>query len=148
LKKFAFRLQKVLDVNRIHEKEKLGLLGKEQQVLEQEKQKLELFHRETENHINTVRAEQSQPFRVWTQNLNYSYTRRINGIVEFQTGQVENQLQMVETARLRYIEARKNTKTIEQLREKRYDEWLQDIGREETKQLDEFASRSYIGNEV
>jgi flagellar protein FliJ len=148
LKKFAFRLQKVLDVRHLHEKEKLGLLGREQKILETEEYKLDLFRRETETHITSVRIEQAQPFKVWSQNLNQSYMRRIKGVVEYQQGQVRNQMQMVETARIRYIEARRDTKTIEQIKEKRHEEWKQEIAREETIQLDEFASRSHAVKEA
>ena len=148
MKKFAFRLQKVLDVHKLHEREKLGMLGKEQNLLEMEKMKLELFRRETETHIDSVRAEQGQPFKIWSQNLNQSYSRRIRGIVEYQQGQVVRQHQAVENARTHYIEARRDTKKIEQIKEKRFDDWKKDFDREETNMLDEFASRSHEGNEV
>ena len=145
MKRFSFRLQKVLDLREAVERKKLGEFGSEQKKLEHEKDKLGLFCREEEIHVQAVRAEQVQPFRIWTQKANHQYLRRIERVIEFQEGQVQTQTRAVVSARLNYIEARRDTKTIEQLRTKKIQEWTIESSREEDKMLDEFAGRMHSG---
>jgi flagellar FliJ protein len=145
MKKFSFRLQKVLDLREAVERKKLGEFGSEQIRLDHEKEKLGLFCREEETHVQAVRTEQAQPFRVWTQKANHQYLKRIEWVIEFQEGQVQTQTRAVATARLNYIEARRDTRTIEQLRTQKLQEWTIESSREEDKMLDEFAGRMHSG---
>jgi flagellar protein FliJ len=141
MKRFAFRLQRVLDLRHAHEKQKLTELGLEQQRLDQERQKLQLFEQEKETQIADMRAARETPFSAWTQRISNHYTQRVARVVDFQTNRVHGQIQSVETARQRYLDARKDTRVMTRLKEKQLDEWQQDILREEGKILDEIGSR-------
>jgi flagellar FliJ protein len=141
MKKFAFRLQRVMDLRVAQEKVKLGQLGSEQQRLNQEIHKLDVFRGEQELQIREVQCERMEPFSVWAQTQNCRYLGRISRVIDFQHGRVQAQERSVESARLKYVEARKDTRVLEILREKKWDEWKLDRLREENKILDEVGSR-------
>jgi flagellar FliJ protein len=148
MKKFTFRLQKVLGLRHMQERDKLGKLGREQQTLEAEIVKLELFCRESDEHISAIKTEKEQPFRVWSESVNQNYLLRIRRVVEFQGTQVSRQEHAVSSARSSYIEARRDTKVVERLREKRREDWMREVSMEEGKALDEAAARVHMGDKI
>jgi flagellar export protein FliJ len=141
VKKFAFRLQRVLDIREAREKLKLAELGREQQRLLAEQQKLRLFETEKENQVSEIRQERSEPFKIWMQTTSQRYLQRVARVVEFQHGRVEEQNVAVVTARDHYVEARRETNVMERLREIKKDEWTHEGLLEEGKVLDEVGSR-------
>jgi len=148
MKKFAFRLQRVLKLREAHEKLRLGEFGFEQKRLLDEQSRLELFQGERELQIRDARSEQAQPFSVWSRWINGRYLERIGRVVEFQETRVQTQEQMVTVARNRYTEARRDTRILEMLREKKMDEWTRETLRDEAKTLDEVGSRKTDAEET
>jgi flagellar FliJ protein len=142
VKKFAFRLQRVLHLREIHEKLRLGEFGREQQVLMDEESRLKLFQGERESQISETRTVRAQPFSIWSQGINCRYLQRIGHVVEYQQTRVVTQEQAVEKARARYTEARRDTRVLEILREKKIDEWKRESLLDEAKVLDEVGSRT------
>jgi flagellar FliJ protein len=141
MKKFAFRLQRVLDLREAQEKVRLGQLGAEQQRLNQEMQKLDVFKGEQVLQLQEARTGRMAPFSVWSQSQDCRYLGRISRVIDYQTGRVNVQKQSVEIARVNYVEARKDTRVLETLREKKMDEWKLERLREEGNILDEVGSR-------
>jgi flagellar protein FliJ len=148
VKKFVFRLQRVLKLREAHEKQRLGEFGREQQRLMEEENKLKLFRTEREMQINEARAERTEPFSAWSQGVSHRYLLRIGNVVDFQQTRVQNQEQSVTRARLRYMDARRDTRILEILREKKTDEWRAESLSEEAKVLDEVGSRKAGGEET
>jgi len=68
-------------------------------------------------------------------------------VVEFQTARVEDQQRSVHQARDRYLDARRDTRILERLREKKREEWQVETLLEEGKVLDEVGSRKPSGEE-
>jgi flagellar export protein FliJ len=141
MKRFAFRLQKILDLRHAREKLKLADLGREQQRLLREQQKLTLFRDEEQSQMDDIRSDRGQPFSIWLQQANCRYLVRIGRVIEFQVGRVHEQTRSVETARGRYVEAHRDTQVLERLRDKRREEWTQETLHEEAVILDEIGSR-------
>lgn len=141
MKRFTFRLQRILELREAKENAALADLGREQQKLNQEHTKLELFHGEETAQIVDMRSSREQPFPVWMQSANHQYLNRLGRVIEFQTQRVHLQSQNVEFARLKYFDKRKDTRVLEQLREKKHEEWTADVLREEGNILDEVGSR-------
>jgi len=143
MKKFQFRLQRVLKLREANEKLKLGELGREQQRLMDEQTRLELFQGEKELQIRETRAVREQPFSVWAQGINHRYLQRIGRVVEYQQTRVNEQKSAVEEARVTYTEARRETRVLEMLRDKKKEEWTREVLSEEAKELDEVGSRRF-----
>jgi flagellar FliJ protein len=139
MKKFAFRLKRVLDIRRTPEQLKLTAFGSEQRKLSVEEKKLNLFQSEATSQTLQMRTEQTAPFAAWMKNGNARYLKRISHAVDFQTRAVTNQKKTVEDARTDYLDARRRTQSIEHLRDKQHEEWRMEDLRDESKQLDEFG---------
>lgn len=142
MKKFAFRLQRVLKLRETHEKLRRGEFGREQQRLMDEQSRLEFFRSERELQMCEARVVREQPFSIWSQGISCRYLHRIGHVVEYQQSRVQNQEHAVEGARTRYTEARRDTRILEILREKKMDEWKREYLLDEGKLLDEVGSRT------
>ncbi len=147
MKKFAFRLQRVLDIRAAREKIKLAEFGREQQRLVAEREKLELFTGEKELQLAEMQASVSEPFAAWAQHTNCRYLQRIGRVIEFQAGRVEAQSEAVEGARGRYVAARRDTQALEKLRETHFRDWTVESLRDEGRILDEVGSRKRASSE-
>jgi flagellar FliJ protein len=141
MKRFAFRLQRILELRRAREKASLAELGRELQRLTEESQKLGLFRGEQESQIRETRASRCESFTAWAQTANVRYLQRVGRAIEFQTQIVCHQEKDVEAARSRFHERKCDTQVLDQLREKKRDEWRADVLREEANILDEVGSR-------
>jgi flagellar export protein FliJ len=140
-------LQRVLDIRAAREKIKLAEFGREQQRLAAEREKLDLFTGEKELQLAEMRAGAAEPFSVWMQHTNCRYLQRIGRVIEFQEGRVASQSQAVDSARGRYIEARRDTQALEKLRETHFREWTGEWLRDEARILDEVGSRKRASSE-
>jgi flagellar FliJ protein len=147
VKKFAFRLQRVLKLREANEKLKLGEFGREQQKLMDEQTRLRLFEGERDFQLHEVRTARQKEFSVWSQGNGCRYLQRIGRVVEFQSMRVEDQQQSVLHARQIYLDARRDTRVLEMLREKKREEWQVETLLEEGKVLDEIGSRKPDGEE-
>jgi flagellar protein FliJ len=141
MKKFAYRLQRVLDLRAAQEQVRLAEFGREQQALIKEQQKLDVFRGEEALQMQEARSERHAPFSIWSQTLDCRYLHRISRVIDYQTGRVEKQKQAVDGARTVYLDAHKETRVLEILREKKLDEWKVDSIRDEYNVLDEVSSR-------
>jgi flagellar export protein FliJ len=147
MKKFKFRLQRVLDIRTVQEKAKLTALGQERIKLEGEQRKLDIFVRESGAQIEQIRQEQSQPFRCWTQQANHRYLKRLDRVIHFQKGAVTEQERQVARARSNYEKAHRDTESLEKVHDKKVDEWKLEVGREECIELNEHGTRSHTNGD-
>jgi flagellar FliJ protein len=147
MKKFNFRLQRVLDIRTVQEKAKLTTLGQERLKLEGEQRKLDIFVRESGAQIEQIRQEQSQPFRCWTQQANNRYLKRLDRVIRFQKRAVTEQERQVANARGIYEKAHRETEALIKIHDKKVVEWKHDAGREECIELDEHGSRSHANGD-
>jgi flagellar export protein FliJ len=141
LKKFDFRLRRVLDIRALQEKVKLTELGRERSKLADEERKLELFKRESDSQLEQIRNEQSREFPTWSQQANLRYLTRLSNVIRFQQNSVSTQSDSVTRVRGEFTDARKRTESLERMQEKKLSEWKQDAIKEEGKRLDEHGAR-------
>ena len=141
MKRFVFRLQRILELRQAREKASLAELGRELQRLTLENEKLDLFRTERELQLQETRVSRCEPFVAWAQAINSRYLQRVGRAIEFQTHTVRRQEANVNTARHRFFERRRDTQVLDHLRDKKRDEWRVDALREEGKILDEVGSR-------
>jgi flagellar export protein FliJ len=147
MKKFKFRLQRVLDIRTVQEKAKLTALGQERIKLDSEQRKLDIFVRESGAQIEQIRQEQSQPFRCWTQQTNSRYLKRLDRVIQFQKNAVNEQEKQVLRARSKYEKAHRDTESLEKVHDKKVDEWKLEVNREECIELDEHGTRSHTNGD-
>jgi flagellar biosynthesis chaperone FliJ len=126
MKKFRFRLQKVLDVRRIRERQELERLRDSMRRKRQEEKRLDLLENEVKDLLHTMRQSQQTPFEAWS----YAADARYRGRVE--------QAKTV----------RRQTRVLEKLRETRYESWRREASRQEDKMLDEVSVHAYTQGEL
>lgn len=143
MKKFKFRLQRILDIRTVQEKVKFTVLGQERMKLEDEKHKLNLFEKESESQIAQIRTETQKPFKVWSQQSNVGYLKRLDSVIGYQKGAVAQQEDAVARARGKYVQAHRDTESLEKIHEKRLNEWKSETIREEGHALDEHGMRTH-----
>jgi flagellar protein FliJ len=142
MKKFSFRLQRVMDVRAATEKMKLAEFGKQQQILLQEQAKLDLFKNEELYQYGAMQSERQKAFSAWMFAVGNNYMRRLGKVIDFQSQRVYTQQNSVAAARNVYLDARRDTAILEKLREKKREEWRQGELLSETVLLDEVAANS------
>ena len=141
MKKFSFRLQRILDLRGAREKQRLGELGRQQQTLRREQDKLELFHGEQRAQLEEMQISRAREFIAWSFQSGQRYMVRIGRVLEMQTQRVHGQEKAVEVARETYLEARRETSVLEHLRDRRREEWDKMTQQEEGKVLDDVGLR-------
>jgi len=132
-KKFRFRLQRVLDFRETEKKERENALAQENFRLAS-----------AEEHLDDIMREKDEaglPTEVTIDDLLLygEYHERLNREIENQRLLIVESAQAVERARDVYVEKAVETKVLETIRERRFDEFCVDQNREQRKSNDELA---------
>lgn len=141
MKRFEFKLQKVLAVRRIREKIAEIELGRARTrlALEQEHQALlgAKIRKNLEEYTGVLRAT-FEPARV----IDYQvYTERLHAEAEAQAAKVEAALAEFERRQTMLFKARQERKALDRLRERHQQEHVHQVLLEEQKVLDDMAMR-------
>lgn len=145
MKKFRFSLDRVLRVRKIQESLRLSEQRRAERALAAQQQKLELFANEKEAQCLSMDAAIQTEFRIVDRQIDWKYLQRIDRIVGYQTGVVNEYLRHESEARRRFIEARKRSMSLEKLGEKKRDAWRSELIELEQKIADE-QSRKRSGH--
>ncbi|MDR1057981.1 MAG: flagellar export protein FliJ [Treponema sp.] len=137
MKRFTFNLEKVLELRKYRERETEIELGRAVGALT-----------EIENHIKALGLEknraarrQFEPEHSASVIINYElYLRRLDGEVERLIALAAEAELEVEKARALYLEASRERKVLDKLKEKRERDYRKAMGREETRTLDDISS--------
>ena len=137
MKKFRFRLERVLQYRQVVRQEKKRELAlKIAQLREAEKRMEELRQAQIANALPESRAVNLDEFM-----LRGRYAARLKEDIEKQQEVMAIAQRQVEEAREVYVEAAKEAKTLEMLKEKRKTEYEEYQNKEEDKILDEMATQ-------
>jgi flagellar FliJ protein len=142
VKKFLFRLQKVLDVRRIHERREQEELQKAISKRQKEEKRLELLDKEMQDIQRDMRENQQNVFEVWVHTADLRYRNRIEHAKTLQTRHIHDASEHEVERRKIFTKARRQTRVLEKLRELRESDWQRDASRYEDKLLDEIAAHT------
>ncbi len=137
MKRFKFRLQRLLELRiqiRDEARQELGRL------------KMQLEHQVTvlkdlESESASVQRVGDGTFRAVELLLRGAYIERLQRAIEQQLARIAETKRLVLIAQERYIQANKEAKALEMLRERKRDEYQLEALRDEVAQLDEVATR-------
>ena len=137
MKRFSFRLQRILDIRDQIRDELRQELGRRNQ---------ELIHQESvlrglEDELRRLQVTQDGIVTASELVLTGAYALRVQQLIEGQLVKVEEARLAVFEARERYIQANKDAKALEMLKDKKREEYQQELLKEEINQLDEVASQ-------
>lgn len=141
MKKFKFRLQKLLEIRVKKEDLAKQAFSKAQKQLEMEIAKKESLIHDLAKEQNNLKEKRKSGSLVSSEEASYkSYFIRLNNMITDQQLTINQTMNEVEKRREELIEASKEKKVLESLKEKKYEEYLFEANMEEQKFLDELAT--------
>jgi flagellar FliJ protein len=135
MKRFTFRLQRILDIREQIRDEARQELGRRNAILAQEQSILEGL----EGEFLRLNAVGDGIVTAGELMLTGAYALRVRKLIEQQIVTVEEARKAVLAAQERYIQANKDARALEMLKERRRAEYDQEVLKEEINQLDEVA---------
>lgn len=134
---FRFDLQQVLDFRRHNEERKELELAQVRRVLQQEEDRLAFFSDRRDRYQRELIDRQKKGVSPAEVAIYTSYMRFVKEKIEWQMEAVETAKKQVEKKKEEVLAARRDRKTLDRLRSRRYQAFLADSKREEMKNLDE-----------
>ncbi|MCO6432421.1 MAG: flagellar export protein FliJ [Deltaproteobacteria bacterium] len=135
MKKFKFRLEKVLQHRDAIKEEKRGELAKVNAILREQERHLEsLSEALLNNSVQESGVVDSSHFLAAG-----AYSARLRDEIAAQKETIAKTEELVAAARVQYVEAAKDAKALETLKRKRREQYLEYIAKEEEKELDELV---------
>ncbi len=135
MKRFMFRLQRILDIREQIRDEARQELGRRNAILAQEQSILAGLEAELER----LNGASDGIVTAGELLLTNAYALRVQKLIEQQVVKVEEARQAVIQAQEMYIQANKDARALEMLKEKKRAEYDQESLKEEINQLDEVA---------
>jgi len=126
MSKFNFKLQSVLDLKIQMEDNKKNEFGSAVKKLENEKKLLENIKLEKEENINAFSNELKNKAKVWTLRQINGYISLLEQKIEVQKENVNKASVIVDKKREELLEAVKERKIMDKLRDKEYDLFLKE----------------------
>lgn len=138
-KRFKFRLQNVLDL-KIEEEENLKHIFSK---IQNEKNKIKLELEDLKNKYNKY-SNIKPDVDLITQKITRNYLYSIGKSIELKTSELNQKKIELENSKRQLIDKQIEKKSIEKLKEKRYEEFLEAEKIKEQLLLDEFSMINYI----
>jgi flagellar FliJ protein len=137
MKRFRFRLQRILDIREQIRDEARQELGRRNAELAQQQRILS----ELEDELKRLTPGEDGTLTAGELLLTSAYAFRVQQLIEQQLVRVEDARREVVIAHDKYIQANKDAKALEMLKEKRRAEYDHEVLKEEINQLDEVAAQ-------
>lgn len=136
---FRFHLQRVLDYRIQYEEKKEFELAQARRVMQQEEDRLAFFKERQSHYQEEFLERQKQGMSPAEAAIYLSYEGFLKEKIAWQKEAVEAAVRGVEEKKVELLAARKERKTLELIRSRRYQAFLAESRRRETKDLDEVA---------
>ncbi|MFW6365892.1 MAG: flagellar export protein FliJ [Spirochaetota bacterium] len=144
MKKFSFRLEKLLDIRKAQEREiqhelahevakENVLIRKQTSLRENVARQQAIFHDEMKNHRDTVSVLQSL----------HRYMSYADSVIADSQRKIDSMQPKINEIRARLADAVKERRKIEKLKERKLEEWKYMVKREEEKELDEMNMKIF-----
>ncbi len=142
---FNFKFQSILDLKVRLEDQKKSKYGEANEELKRQEDKLNVLYEERMHQFNLMRERGKVGLTPKELIVYNNYIERLKRSIEIQKVVVERAKRAVEKARLELVEAAKQRKMFETLKEKKLEEYWEDYYKKEQSQLDEIVSYKYNG---
>lgn len=141
--KFVFKMQSLLNIKKQMEESLKSELGKAVQKLELEKSRLSKLQAEKEECIYNLNSKSSQGIIVSKIQGYNSYISLLNEKIKIQKENINYAQNIVDKYREQLIKMIQEKEMLEKLKEKKYQEYLLELAKEEQKINDEVISYKY-----
>jgi flagellar export protein FliJ len=147
MKRFVFRLERLLQLRRSMEREQARRLGETQRTQEEHRRQVELCAARVSQAQSQVHAAPPECRTAGTlTNLGLVLDAARAALTAADTAHRQASAR-VEAERTRYEEARQACRTVERLREQRHADWQTQLSRDDQHTIDEIALRKHQGPE-
>ncbi len=140
---FKFKLQKALEIKEKEEEEKRVELLEKQKILEKELEKLSGIEDEIGKTLDSYSKSKNGSLDINTMLSFENFLRKLKENKKDQIEIVDLYRNKVEECKDNFLEARKEKKIFEKLKEKSYEKYMEESLREEQKFIDELSSNMY-----
>ena len=142
---FVFRFQSILDVKIRLEDLKKAKFGEANEELKIQTDKLTVLVNEQKFQYDTMKEKNKKGVTPKDFIVYHNYMERLKQAIEIQKQMVERAKHAVENARRELVEAAKERKKFETLKEKKLEEYWEEYYKKEQLALDEIVSYKYNG---
>ncbi|MBO4414955.1 MAG: flagellar export protein FliJ [Lachnospiraceae bacterium] len=143
MKKFIFDLQGVLEIKQKLEGQARVDFGVARSRLTAEEEKKEALVQQRNGYAEELRETMTGPLNIKEMNRLKNAVDVMNERIRVQDAAVKRAERQVESARIKLNKVVQERKTIEKLREKKFEEYMKEIDAEESKTVDELVSYRY-----
>lgn len=143
MKKFRFALEPVLDQRRRIEEAKQQILAQKLLELQKAEDELRELHGQYAKNSDALR-DGHQHFSTEDLRLYYAHLEYLDRAITTQHAIIAQRKSAVERARLELLEAAKERKAIEKLKERKHAEWVANAARVEQNDLDDSNARRFV----
>lgn len=149
MKKFRFRLQKVMEFKEDIEKQRMLVLGEAKKRVQIEEEKLRnLQHQDQECRNRVSEKESENQINPVEMNLYYQYLKGLEDRMELQGDLILKAEEEAEKKRQALLAVTKERKILEKLKEKRLADYTSELLKKEQFLLDDLASTNYIRRRI
>jgi flagellar FliJ protein len=141
---FRFRLENVLRYRRLIEEIKEKELASIRAQIHRQKQKIELIEKEEANIMSELRLMNQKNLDLIAIRIHQNYLSFLKRRIMYEKDVLNLLLQKEKQKLDEYIEARKNTRVLERLKERRFAQWQYEVDREEQKFLDDIGAVLFL----
>jgi len=142
---FNFKFQSILDLKIRLEDQKKSKYGEANEELKRQQDKLNVLFDERTYQCDLMREKGKTGVTPKDLIVFNNYMERLKRSIEIQKVVVERAKKAVEQARLELVEAAKQRKMFETLKEKQFEEYWEEYYKKEQAQFDEIVSYKYNG---
>lgn len=139
MKKYVFRLQKVLKTKKIKQDIEQRKLMEREQHLTEEKLHLQALKEREQNFLEEFKQKRLTTLPGHVFHKYTSYQKQVEKYLEQQNASVDKATEIVAQQRSELIRAAKETNMIDKLKEKDYNRFLRERKTKEQKQIDELS---------
>ncbi len=148
MKKFRFNLEALEKLYRIKEEEKKRQLADANRLFIQAEQELTRLGKEYDDSQEMELRRRENGESVYSMRLFVQYAFDIKNRIETQKKRVIEVSRLLNEAKKEVMEAKRRVKSMDKIRERRYNLWKKERGRFEAKTLDDLCQQQFIRNEM
>ena len=139
MKKFQFRLQKLLQLKEHLKLQRQKQLAKAERVRRMEETHQRMLQEKLEQEVTSLRTVENSQLSIARLSRSVYYQQRLTSNMATQAKVIANAVKLEDESRERLVEATRNEKIYQRLKEKQLESYLQDMERLQQKETDEIA---------
>ncbi len=143
MKKFSYKMQSLLDISYKMEEQAKGEFATAQAKLAEEERKLRDLQMKRLSYEQKMRVAMKESLDLQEIKLCKSGIEKKRGEIRAQIVQIQLAQRLVEDARKKLNDIMIERKTHEKLRERKFDEYMQEYNAEENKEIDQLVSYKF-----